>query len=101
GIRDRTVTGVQTCALPISRRAQAAGELTGEQDIGELGVAIRAQRRPRAPLARERSRVNAAAAMLGRGGGHYARGRRVAHPLDQRSEERRVGKEGGERRSGK
>src|SRR5207248_7651967 len=48
GIRDRTVTGVQTCALPISlllqfvlaalRLRQAAGaQHLGEQSLGRLG----------------------------------------------------------------
>src|SRR6266705_4019052 len=38
GIRDRTVTGVQTCALPICRCAAAAD--------GEVGLAAAAAHRP-------------------------------------------------------
>src|SRR5437867_6067814 len=41
GIRDRTVTGVQTCALPISR-AHNAPELLGSQAMGELITGWRA-----------------------------------------------------------
>ena len=42
GIRDRLVTGVQTCALPISwrisRRAPLIGEHNEEVLCGELGL---------------------------------------------------------------
>src|SRR3712207_7547778 len=65
GIRDISVTGVQTCALPIS-------------EVGDLGRAERAARRPEGED-------------QGRRGG---RGRRPADGrVPARSEERRVGKE--------
>src|SRR5256886_9151312 len=41
GIRDLTVTGVQTCALPILQRQQARGEAHGEAGVdgGQVGRA--------------------------------------------------------------
>src|SRR2546430_13745814 len=81
GIRDLTVTGVQTCALPISDRDNRPAERraderpAGEQRDGdgdEHEKVIRArcpQRRARPPE------------------------RALWHPGDARSEERRVGKE--------
>src|SRR2546430_7706057 len=78
GIRDLTVTGVQTCALPISvaparpRRRPRLHELARPGALSVLGEA-----RPRGDRARRRLRV-----------------RRDAAPRrDDRSEERRVGKE--------
>src|SRR2546430_4658194 len=77
GIRDLTVTGVQTCALPISRKP------------GSSGVRLRHQVAP----------------LFDRGGRHppagalAVRARRLQHDAHQRgsppgrSEERRVGKE--------
>src|SRR5687767_15818667 len=69
GIRDKLVTGVQTCALPIWRRADA--------------------RRPRArgAVLRRRQRRER------RGGEELHAGRRRARRDALRSEERRVGKE--------
>src|SRR5689334_454091 len=91
GIRDGTVTGVQTCALPISgRRAH------GERAVGA----------PRAPggLLRRRMGVLFREARHHRregDGGRSARGGRggrrqhpEAYPGICKSEERRVGKEG-------
>src|SRR2546430_8468008 len=78
GIRDLTVTGVQTCALPILDDADAVAG-----GAGTLGVGA------------EQGRLHA----VGRGEGLADRveeagvGRRVAAPGAPRSEERRVGKE--------
>src|SRR5207248_6774821 len=94
GIRDRTVTGVQTCALPISGNASARrGDLdrfagaAGEDDV-------------MAPIERfgdGRSRL----LQQGARGAALAMGRvRVGpgvEPARHRSEERRVGKEGRDR----
>src|SRR5437764_5172610 len=79
GIRDTSVTGVQTCALPISRGARAkAGGRPWE-------CPFRAIRRGRAPPDRPRRRCRP---------GAPARAPRARAPRAQaRSEERRVGKE--------
>src|SRR6266540_4906298 len=57
GIRDRDVTGVQTCALPISRR-RAAGRRPGCPSVGRA-LWSESRRRPRkgaaAPATRERA----------------------------------------------
>src|SRR5690348_17578238 len=77
GIRDGRVTGVQTCALPISR---GRGTRTSTPTTAE-GCAVRAacggRCRPAATRGRRRARC----------GGCLQR------PLPPRSEERRVGKE--------
>src|SRR5262249_58888312 len=75
GIRDWSVTGVQTCALPISRDAARAAD-------GGLGIRLGARR------------LRARELRLA-GGAHRDGGDRHAHlALDPlRSEERRVGKE--------
>src|SRR5207245_10017347 len=73
GIRDATVTGVQTCALPISHLRQRHG--------GEQRAVLDAPRR------RPRSRGRAGAA----GPLEHRAARHMRVPL--RSEERRVGKE--------
>src|SRR5437879_9154094 len=67
GIRDTSVTGVQTCALPISRR-----EAADPDEEGDRGV----HRESAAPCPRPR--------------GDFPRRRGLRH---LRSEERRVGKE--------
>src|SRR2546427_3808848 len=77
GIRDLTVTGVQTCALPISRRAG--------QDAGAIGVGVLARRR--ALLGTEHRRPDEAA------DGAVARADQPARLGD--------GQGGGERRSGR
>src|SRR5437773_6082914 len=82
GIRDRDVTGVQTCAPPIYRRldpAGRAGRLLRAAPSRLLDAGARAE--PRAAAGRPLGRSVPDAA----GGG-------VVHAL--RSEERRVGKEG-------
>src|SRR5207248_4357180 len=76
GIRDRTVTGVQTCALPISVRRRAAA---GSPHPPPAGPA-RARASPPPASARAPSRPGGA-------------------PTARRSEERRVGKEWRARRS--
>src|SRR5437867_2981926 len=80
GIRDRTVTGVQTCALPISRLPRAQGG--------------RARRLGESPVLRPGGRT-------GGGDARRARVRRLVRAAEAsgevqgrgRSEERRVGKE--------
>src|SRR5207249_8004131 len=78
GIRDRNVTGVQTCALPISSRA--ASRYSGNRTLGKsagisAGCAAWATR-PRKQAEAAKTSIN----------------RQVR--LSGRSEERRVGKEG-------
>src|SRR5205085_8307825 len=82
GIRDLTVTGVQTCALPICERAAALHQVhdgVGEPgDRGELDRSAEADEVDGNALAGERARGQAR--ILGR-------------DAQARSEERRVGKE--------
>src|SRR5205807_6193734 len=82
GIRDYKVTGVQTCALPISRPGGGTrlppGRPPRNPTDGTLAgwtAALRATDSPARP------------------GPRNARGRRLSAPRDPRSEERRVGKE--------
>src|SRR3989440_8853888 len=80
GIRDLIVTGVQTCALPIS--------------VGRAGASLDARERaPRAFVRRRES--SAVCARLERAVflPADARGQAARHRLLRRSEERRVGKE--------
>src|SRR2546430_10353577 len=79
GIRDLTVTGVQTCALPISVPFPPLGELRLE-----VLVADRVPRHPEVGELEEQLVV------------HVAAGGELGHGREQdvgRSEERRVGKE--------
>src|SRR5205085_7930481 len=87
GIRDLTVTGVQTCALPISRRRLPPG----------------AQRLRRCPRPAGPGRAAETGTLMRIIAGEF-RGRTLRPPSDRRvrptadrvrSEERRVGKEGG------
>src|SRR5258708_18343782 len=78
GIRDDLVTGVQTCALPISAEPAAAASLIR----GGLGRADAAQEERRAD---ERQRVGSHRERRGQG--------LDQQPAHARSEERRVGKE--------
>src|SRR5688572_31060734 len=57
GIRDLTVTGVQTCALPIWLRLQLAADLV-EDDAPLLGILVRVERRHRARLLELRGLVH-------------------------------------------
>src|SRR5207248_7635343 len=87
GIRDRTVTGVQTCALPISesQAGQGDAELAGGQV--QVQPLFDLQREPREEASLLRLRLEPARPRADRrelGGDEI--------PV-QRSEERRVGKE--------
>src|SRR5207248_5222134 len=88
GIRDRTVTGVQTCALPIcqqhgwvSHAAHAATCAPSHVAAAGPGTLPGASPAPPAP-------------QLTAPGPVRPRDRTVADPVSARSEERRVGKEG-------
>src|SRR5690606_40412377 len=78
GIRDFHVTGVQTCALPISLVPAS----TGPRRSRDPRLVARRRRRPSAP-------ADPGEGTRPRGTGDAARGRGP-----RRSEERRVGKEG-------
>src|SRR5207237_2574352 len=84
GIRDSSVTGVQTCALPISG-ARVRDALYEEQLIN--AVAQHAEREQRHALAARRP---------GKSQGHDDGDERDGRHRHARSEERRVGEEGGE-----
>src|SRR5207248_8989956 len=78
GIRDRTVTGVQTCALPISSCS------TGEPPhSSSSSSSIRRRSSGDAPCARQRARTNV----------RNTFSKSKLSPQGGRSEERRVGKE--------
>src|SRR5207248_4617216 len=81
GIRDRTVTGVQTCALPISIRAAAEGRSVAIS-VEDRGPGIAARDLPHLfePFYRGR-------------GADRVRGSGLGLTIVKRSEERRVGKE--------
>src|SRR5699024_11985745 len=94
GIRDRNVTGVQTCALPISSAARVRrGRLRRVRPPAGGG------RRPRGRRRRSRwvlpSGVVRVSLTVGSGLRPRGSGRVRGRP--GRSEERRVGKEGGTR----
>src|SRR5207248_8918984 len=81
GIRDRTVTGVQTCALPISLQAAWASS----QRVTWIGLSSRAGTRPYAaqkPWRKCRYQRYVDRSLC-----------RSEWPRNKRSEERRVGKE--------
>src|SRR5437867_8672544 len=82
GIRDRTVTGVQTCALPISdaERLRHFQDFLLHLEVAERVAVRRALSRQRIEIAR-RSKFYGLHAELSRG-------------ATDRSEERRVGEEG-------
>src|SRR5690349_24161342 len=89
GIRDLYVTGVQTCALPISRGIHARAseilrQLRIEQDMTAAALPIRPQMEVRGPLDQPPE------ATIPTGGADFAE----VSPCEGRSEERRVGKEG-------
>src|SRR5205085_7901474 len=87
GIRDLTVTGVQTCALPIFRlRVVVLGELR-EGDVREHWIAARRQHPRRSDGSGDESRPI-------RGRVLVARRAREPYGGHVRSEERRVGKGG-------
>src|SRR5207249_7477475 len=88
GIRDRNVTGVQTCALPISTNGRPPTAVPGSRRP--------LQHRRRAPRAGHPRRFRARGARYNgvRYGDVDERG--PSGPDGRRSEERRVGKEGRE-----
>src|SRR5207248_6892293 len=93
GIRDRTVTGVQTCALPISetaRRIKGQGAPAAGRPHPNLHSAPKSAG-PTPPGLRQD--------VLWRTAAGFARGRfcRLERAGPDRSEERRVGKERGSR----
>src|SRR5258707_4915178 len=82
GIRDIGVTGVQTCALPISQSVRIVGAIiVGERQ--QLGSAGQARESSAVPLSGRRHRLISRDGQRGGGGSS-----------SERSEERRVGKEG-------
>src|SRR5206468_8079184 len=87
GIRDLIVTGVQTCALPILEidRQQLGGEHTEGRTVGGHGGEQASSGDPRGDAGRDRRPTRGEV-------DHGVRDR------GDRSEERRVGKEGRERR---
>src|SRR5205823_10935745 len=87
GIRDKLVTGVQTCALPISRWCSYASRGGARGDPPSLlGTSARA-------ASRCLPRVDEAAARSGCPAGAPASSRSGTRGRARRSEERRVGKE--------
>src|SRR5262249_59441174 len=84
GIRDWSVTGVQTCALPIYDRGDADRHKLTDFVEDELGAELMATRH-------RRDLTSDAAALADEERGHQVVGRQ---PRFARSEERRVGKEG-------
>src|SRR5207302_3164346 len=88
GIRDFHVTGVQTCALPISRHPQSAGRQAVKADALQVEwlTHYRARRKSQFQhTGRLHRRTIGADLRLG--------GREAASLIEVRSEERRVGKE--------
>src|SRR5207245_3199229 len=86
GIRDATVTGVQTCALPIYRpRFIETGSRGADGHVAACHFAIKLQRSDVRTIVLLRRRADLEADLT----------LRAAHELavNQRSEERRVGKE--------
>src|SRR5207245_3487471 len=94
GIRDATVTGVQTCALPISQRLAFDYRVTNTSFAGptmfQRGDTTYFNQRGE-PVAKQRS---TAIRYLVENAERLA-----AFAGQERSEERRVGKEGGSRRA--
>src|SRR5690606_39863722 len=79
GIRDFHVTGVQTCALPISARIVNLGSVMGTQPIAEGAYSYTASKAAVHHLTRTLA-------------GEFAARRITVNALAPRSEERRVGK---------
>src|SRR5207248_4317230 len=88
GIRDRTVTGVQTCALPISK--DALRSRCWPNDLSQKDQVAPLEARVSSALSKSRAAVGEVGRpwLMGFSNGGYG----VAM---LRSEERRVGKEGG------
>src|SRR5699024_11537834 len=87
GIRDRNVTGVQTCALPISDIAEGGHILS----VGSMGEILELNRRLE-PYKERGSFLPFRELMKLFSEYHVIVG--GAHPFRERSEERRVGKGG-------
>src|SRR5206468_9767606 len=92
GIRDLIVTGVQTCALPISAHesARLTWTISVERRLGRMWR--RMMRAGRAPIARAASTKSRA--LSASTGPRTTRARIGVYTTAMRSEERRVGKEG-------
>src|SRR5205823_10232139 len=88
GIRDKLVTGVQTCALPISSSELRSTDLPAEAGSDDLGAQLQSAsiRSTLPPMSRSLSRRDFLQVTVGAG----AFASTTATP---RSEERRVGKE--------
>src|SRR5207248_4071276 len=90
GIRDRTVTGVQTCALPISGSASGGRPPPASKRATMRGQSARASNLRASPRAASSSALASSPASAARkqwiGGGRDC-------ACTSRSEERRVGKE--------
>src|SRR5437588_7487905 len=91
GIRDHCVTGVQTCALPICGRRLALG-LTELVDQVAEPAQLAAGGALHLGAGHDRQQVVGLQLPAGRCGHHPAPAQ-YHHPVGQRSEERRVGKE--------
>src|SRR5690606_41200061 len=91
GIRDFHVTGVQTCALPISRRTKRKAH------IGIFAFADPLRRGSLASIGLDLTGRTAMSDPAARPGRHMAA--KIAQQPRVRSEERRVGKAGRARRS--
>src|SRR3989449_9402927 len=99
GIRDVAVTGVQTCALPISRLVGGAGTVDRSRHHSVPRKPVVVERRSGLMTTVRRLSVIAVSVLWalqlgagGGGGGTYTALDGTAQPL-KRSEERRVGKE--------
>src|SRR5260370_39395677 len=94
GIRDSSVTGVQTCALPISlvtaRKAESLKKT--QQAKGQTQTQARTQVQAKAPV-RPRVQAKAPAPRPNARTAVASRAAPAARPVAKRSEERRVGKE--------
>src|SRR5699024_12087337 len=90
GIRDRNVTGVQTCALPISRPAPEIWATATRSRAPVFASALLGA--PKKPAKRKRAKPPTARSVPCR---QTACSRISSGPDGWRSEERRVGKEGG------
>src|SRR5207248_5746739 len=92
GIRDRTVTGVQTCALPISAVGLSAEYVFRQRDGNEVAELRRRVDDQRAVIDSFQTRVAAVRGEITTWRALHAEMWEAFGP--ERSEERRVGKEG-------
>src|SRR5205823_8018858 len=93
GIRDKLVTGVQTCALPICAASGTAGGLA-KAVLAPCGPDAAALARAEAPDEPGRARGRGTAAALGLPDADFFSLDLADAAFFARSEERRVGKEG-------